>query len=113
MRRGVMVDSRRKGHLVRHLVGFPEELSPGVPREVLPLADFVVLEGDDSGFYLYRYSARDEFAGDTWHQTLEEAHEQVEFEFGITESDWFEIPLDVPDSIEFVLARLRAARAGS
>ena len=92
---------------MRHLVGLPAELAPGTPREVLPPADFVVLEADDTGFYLYRYSIRDEFGGDTWHQTLEDAYHQAEYEFGITDSDWFEVPVGVPDSVEFVLAMLR------
>jgi hypothetical protein len=59
-----------------------------VPVERMPEAAWVMIEETSSGFYLFRYSATGEFGGDTWHETLEEAKRQAEFEYGIEDPDW-------------------------
>jgi hypothetical protein len=52
---------------------------------------FVTLEiaqfPSDSGFYLLHICANGEVA-DTWHQTVEEAMHQAEFEFGVQPGEW-------------------------
>ena len=49
----------------------------------LPRARRVEIEGRAGEYFLIRYGERNEFAGDTWHQTIEEAKGQAKFEFGI------------------------------
>lgn len=49
----------------------------------------------DEGHFLYRYARDGEFAGDTWHQSLEEAKGQANWEYGL-QLQWVEV--SVPDS---------------
>jgi hypothetical protein len=51
-------------------------------------AAYVEIEADEGSFLLLRYDANGEFAGDTWHQSIEEAKDQACFEFEIIDSDW-------------------------
>jgi len=60
-----------------------------VPKQKMPDAAYVVTEEMNGSCYLYRYSNTGEFAGDTWHETLEEAKRQARFEYVIGDSDWF------------------------
>lgn len=43
---------------------------------------------DDPGFYLLYLDAGGEQQTDTWHESLEAAQRQAEFEFGVTSGDW-------------------------
>jgi len=63
-----------------------------VEIERLPTAAWVLIEQDGSSFALIRYSKSGEFAGDTSHETLEEAKHQASFEYEILESDWKSLP---------------------
>jgi basic membrane lipoprotein Med (substrate-binding protein (PBP1-ABC) superfamily) len=54
-----------------------------------------------------RFAADGAFAGDTWHQTAEEAQEQAKFEFGNAISDWIAIPPDEKDVVAFALKASR------
>ncbi|MFO1187379.1 MAG: hypothetical protein U1E87_07995 [Alphaproteobacteria bacterium] len=38
--------------------------------------------------FLYRIAKDREFAGDTWRETIEEAKEQAQFEYGDAVSEW-------------------------
>jgi hypothetical protein len=60
----------------------------------MPTAAWVLLEGVDGHYELFRYSADGEFAGDTWHDTLDEAKRQAAFECEIREADWRPEPSD-------------------
>ena len=42
----------------------------------------MILDQTEEGFLLVRYSAEGKFSGDTWHQSLDDAKDQAEFEFG-------------------------------
>jgi len=42
---------------------------------------------NDSGFYLLHICASGEVA-DTWHESIEEAMHQAEFEFGVQTNEW-------------------------
>lgn len=59
-----------------------------VPVENMPAASRVELVREGESYFLYRYSASGEFAGDTWHQTIKEAKHQAEWEYEIRDSDW-------------------------
>ena len=86
---------------VKHYSGFPEELEKG-GRKLLPLANILVIEGSDQGYFLYRYSSNGEFAGDTWHRTLEEAYDQAENEFDILPDDWEKLPSEVENIHDYL-----------
>lgn len=75
---------------VRHLIGLPFEVS-GTPGEQLALAKLLVIDEDSEGIFLIRYAADGSFAGDTWHPSLEEAEEQVSYEFGERFTAWEEL----------------------
>ena len=53
-----------------------------------PPAERVEIVEDDDGYFLFRYSATNEFAGDSWFESIEECMRQAEFEYGIAASDW-------------------------
>ncbi len=72
----------------------------------MPLPDVLIIERDispDPGFMLYRYTKSGTFAGDTWHENLEDAKHQAEFEYGNTLGEWQEVPEDVQDTLPYVL----------
>jgi hypothetical protein len=61
----------------------------------MPLADRVeiVLDGTPDGpAMMYRYTTAGEFCGDTWHQRLQHAFEQAEYEYGLQPEDFHERP---------------------
>ena len=60
---------------------FPPFTSLVITRCLLP---------DDNGFYLEHLCA-DGLGTDTWHQTLEDALHQAEWEFGVHPTEWIEV----------------------
>lgn len=62
-------------------------------REELPMPAYVEIVDEDNGFYLHHYNSDGSSFADTWHQTLVEAKEQAEFEFGITGNQWQSIDM--------------------
>src|SRR5437879_2536127 len=75
---------------IRHYVGLPPEIS-GVPdsRVMHPHARVVYIEQTEEGFFLFRLADDGSDAGDTWHQSLEDAKHQAEFEFEDALGPWF------------------------
>ena len=61
-----------------------------VPKQRMPDAAWVVIEEMNGSCYLYRYSKTGDEVGDTWHETVDEAKGQAEFEYDIRDADWFE-----------------------
>jgi hypothetical protein len=88
---------------VRHYRGLPPQLSEADNREEMAKAAILSIEVEDDGVFLYRFAADGAFAGDTWHQTMEEAQEQAKFEFGNAISNWIAIPPDEKDVVAFAL----------
>ena len=70
-----------------HAVG---KLVDGKPMidEQIPVPAWVEIAEDDGGFFLMHYDEEGTCIADTWHQSLDEAKEQAEFEFGISASGW-------------------------
>ena len=67
---------------------------------MLPLPSILIIEWDGKRAFLYRFLDEETACGDTWHQTLEDAFSQVDFEYpGMAEGDWEEIPGDFSNSI--------------
>lgn len=60
----------------------------------LPPAESVELIDDPSsgGFLLLLWDKEGEFAGESWHKTVEEALGQAEFEFEIPKDAWEAVP---------------------
>jgi hypothetical protein len=77
---------------------------------VPPRARVVLLAKHPDGWFLYRYSSDGAFAGDTWHQSREDALDQATFEFGVALSTWAGVPDDV-DPFDHVRDMARSAPA--
>lgn len=61
------------------------------PVAEMPLPDRVEIEFDgepSQPCMMYRYTQAGEFCGDTWHETLQAAFEQSEYEYGLSERDF-------------------------
>jgi hypothetical protein len=58
--------------------------------EVARLPDPIAVEivGQNGAFFLLRLDRAGHCIADTWHETLEAAKAQANFEFGVEESDW-------------------------
>jgi hypothetical protein len=57
----------------------------------MSLPDRIEIELDGSEAepcMMYRYTHDGHFCGDTWHETLEAAFQQAEYEYGLTRSDF-------------------------
>jgi hypothetical protein len=92
---GALTHERR----AEHTAGFPLD-----PAKMLPVADvLLVVADDDAGAMLFRYTAHGELAGDTWHPTLSDAHEQAAHEYGEALAPWVEVPSDVTDPHAFAV----------
>lgn len=92
---------------VKHYQGMPPELIGGEEtRTPLPRASVLLIEEQPSGIYLFRLTSGGRIAGDTWHQTIEDAKYQAEYEYAGTLADWEVIPVDVTDPIQFIMDRL-------
>jgi hypothetical protein len=79
----------------RHSVADSEaELKAFLAGEKLPdvTLSFRRLEiesaGETTGFYLLYIDAKGDPVTDTWHETVEDAMDQAELEFGVTRDEW-------------------------
>jgi hypothetical protein len=92
---GALTSERR----AEHTAGFPLD-----PEKMLPVADVVLVVADgDAGAMLFRYTAHDDFGGDTWHATVAEAQKQAAYEYGEALLPWMEVPSDVADAHAFAV----------
>ena len=80
----------------RHAIGIP-----GGPQEDLPFAQLLVLERAADGIYLYRYTADGDDCGDTWHESVEDAQAQAEFEYEAALGKWYDVPPGVEDVVVY------------
>jgi hypothetical protein len=94
---GTEVDVKLKAKVVkvlgrtRHAQGHMEG-DRVVDDGVLPAPAWVQIEPDGDAYLLVYLDANGDSITDTWHQTLDDAKGQAEFEFGITEPDWKTVP---------------------
>lgn len=88
-------------------VGLPPQLTGGQDsREELQAPIALLIEERSDGVFLVRLTSKGEFAGDTWHLSLEDAKEQALNEFGAGEQDWRQLPQglqDVGDIVSFAV----------
>jgi hypothetical protein len=73
---------RRYTGKTRHLVHGRES------EEIASTIQRVEIQPDDEAFLLLYFNASEDCVADTWHQTLDQAKEQANFEFEIEEADW-------------------------
>lgn len=75
----------------------------------LPLADVLLLVGDDDGpgAMLFRYTAFGELGGDTWHPSVDDATEQASDEYGESLLEWMNVPDDIADAHHFAIEYAR------
>jgi hypothetical protein len=59
-----------------------------VPVSALPIPKWVGISQEPGGFFLLYFDHNDAFITDGWHESLEGAKKQANFEFEITEDDW-------------------------
>ena len=76
----------------RHMIGLPPGLGASDPPIDMPSARYVLVEELDEGHFLFRFASDGSDGGDTWHESLEHALEQAEFEYGLSEDAWKTIP---------------------
>lgn len=92
------VGERRNGSSVMHYRGFPPEVTEGEDRRTaLPLARLLLIEQKANDIYLFRFTEKGDYAGDTWHQSIEEAKKQAAFEYDVSVNSWQKIPPNVKD----------------
>ena len=86
---GLTLDSNRHKSTgnTRHMYGSPLNPEQQVPVPA-PAALAVVRYDDEGGFYLLYLDPQGRELTDTWHETLEAAKDQAEFEFGVRPSKW-------------------------
>lgn len=86
----------------RHSTGMPPTLSDeGSERMAWPRV--LLIEFRDDGIFLVRYSIDGEFAGDTWHQALDDALHQARVEYGDQVGEWRAFPKEVEEKLTFAL----------
>lgn len=76
----------------------------------MPIAKVLVLYMTPNGYGLYRYDKNGEFAGDTLHETEEDANEQIEYEFSLKDVNWMDIPKDVNEPIKYAIDYMKEKR---
>ena len=59
-----------------------------VPTEILPLPNYVCIAVEEVGFSVLHFDKEGQSFADTWHESLEAAKKQANFEFGISKADW-------------------------
>lgn len=92
-----------------HFEGFPPGLTADPsPRNPLPDPNWLEIEISADGCFLYRYTASGEFAGDTWHASLDDAHHQALYEYDSRPEDWREVPPTASDVAAFAAQHLPA-----
>jgi hypothetical protein len=91
----------------RQFRGLPPQLTGGIDhRAPLPRAHVLIIEEESEGFLLLRYSERGQYAGDTWHDELEAAKAQAEFEYPNSIGEWLTVPAEITDCVAFALQSL-------
>lgn len=69
-----------------HLIGAPHPVAVEDAKIADPVAVEIVEE--EGAFYLLRLNEAGDCIADTWHESLESAKAQAEFEFSVQSGDW-------------------------
>jgi len=90
----------------RHSVGMPLGLGrPSDSQESMPWPRIVLTRQGGRGVFLDRFTEDGESAGDTWHESLEDARDQALEEYNGSLGRWHEVPegLEDADVITYLL----------
>lgn len=103
-RRVALVNQPDSPPKTRQFKGLPPELTEGIDhREVLPWPRILLVEEEQDGFSLYRFTEDGKCVGDTWHLTLEDAYDQAQFEYRNELGDWKQVPESIEDPLVFAI----------
>jgi hypothetical protein len=69
----------------------------------MPMPRVVVLQCRPDGVFLDRFTESGDDAGDTWHQSVDEAKQQAVHEYGGNLGSWTEVPAAEADPLAFAL----------
>jgi len=98
---------------VKQMRGLPPMLTGGRDtREALAAAAILVIRQKSDGFFLHRYSTDGEPGGDTWHQSLDAAQQQANYEFCGHFAGWAGVPKEVSDPVQFAFNLWSQAQTG-
>jgi len=87
---------------VKHYSGLPAILTGGKDtRQELGAAQFLVIEENKDGVFLYRYGVDGSYVGDTWHANVDDAKHQASYEYGKNFHGWVNVPPEVKDIVAF------------
>jgi hypothetical protein len=87
IRRVILQDHHHFPGRTRHYV----QAGPDARTEFPPFKSLAItIHPEDSGFYLMHVTEKGDCA-DTWHETLDEAFHQAEWEFGVRRDEWLEV----------------------
>ncbi len=87
----------------KHYRGLPPLLANGHDmRTLMSQPRMVIIAEEDSSIFLYRFAANGTFAGDTWHDNVENARHQAAFEYGNGLGEWQPAPDDINTVEELV-----------
>jgi hypothetical protein len=90
------LDAHRR---VTQTAGFPID-----PSKILPAPDVILLVADaDESAMLFRYTAHGEFAGDTFHPSVDAAREHAIYDYSDALGQWVEVPEEVEDAHAFAI----------
>ena len=80
-------------------------MEPGEPdtRQRLPIPLVIVVSTRRDGIFLERFDEAGADAGDSWHQSIEEAKEQAREEYGESIGVWMPVPDSEEDPVAFGL----------
>lgn len=69
----------------------------------MPKPYVLLMQPDRDHFILCGYAIDGVFAGDTWHETIEDLHQHAWQRYGVSPSAWDPIPDVVEDEIEWCI----------
>lgn len=94
----------------RQFEGIPP-MESGDPdtRQRLPVARVLLVSNRHDGVYLDRFDDSGAEAGDTWHESIEDAQGQAIEEYGESLGAWVEVPRGEQDPMAFAF---RMAKSG-
>ncbi len=81
----------------RHYVGIPIEVGGDPVDQVdLPQARLVIVHPAEGWLHVGAVDSLGHYAGDTWHESLEDALHQAQYEYGEALEGWADVPRDRP-----------------
>jgi hypothetical protein len=103
-----ILSGRTLSSKIKHYLGLPPKLTDGIDaRQEMGPALFLVIDVKPDGVFLYRYGAKGECVGDTWHMNIDDAKHQAAYEYEGLIQDWQDVPSQVEDVAAFGLGLVR------